>query len=117
MFSFIVKLLGAVLLSVVIAIAVLRVRAYSPQDLEIVGVDCAADAPAWAEGTPLKVMSYNVQYMASKHYIFFYDIDLEDPERVQAVALTGKSIADKPSKAHVLWTLDEVATLIANEAP
>ncbi len=116
-FSFMLKVLGAVLLSVVIAVTVLRLRAYSPQDLEIAAVDCAADAPVWAVGTPLKVMSYNVQYMASKHYIFFYDIDLEDQQRVEAVGLAGKAIADKPSKEHVLWTLDEVATLIANEAP
>ncbi len=62
-------------------------------------------------------MSYNVQYMASKNYVFFYDIDIDDPERVAAVEKAGKTIASYPSEEHVFWTLDEVAKLIQEENP
>ncbi len=62
-------------------------------------------------------MSYNVQYMASKNYVFFYDIDLNDPERVDAIARANKTIAGRPSRDHVFWTLDKVADVIKKENP
>ncbi len=62
-------------------------------------------------------MSYNVQYMASKNYVFFYDINIDDPERVAAVKNANKRIASRPSREHVLWTLDKVAELIREEDP
>lgn len=62
-------------------------------------------------------MSYNVQYMASKNYVFFYDVDISDPERLAAVQQAGKTIASYPSAEHVFWTLDQVAGLIRAENP
>lgn len=62
-------------------------------------------------------MSYNVQYMASKNYVFFYDIDLNDPQRVEALAGANKSVASQPSKDHIFWTLDRVADVIKEEDP
>ena len=62
-------------------------------------------------------MSYNVQYMASKNYIFFYDIDVNDPAAVDAVAEADKTLASQPSKEHVFWTLDQVAKVIIDENP
>lgn len=104
-------------LAPVVAIAVLWVRAYAPGDTELTAIHCSADVPAWSPQTPLKVMSYNVQYMASKNYVFFYDVDVDDPERVAAVAQAGKTIASYPSREHMFWTLDEVAKLIREEDP
>lgn len=62
-------------------------------------------------------MSYNVQYMASKNYVFFYDVDVSNPERVAAVTKAGKTIASYPSEEDVFWTLDKVAELIEREDP
>ncbi len=111
------KLLVLLTLLPVLAIAVLWVRAYSPGDTEPATVRCAEDAPEWDASRPLKVMSYNVQYMASKNYVFFYDIDVSDSERVAAVERTGRSIASYPAEEHVFWTLDQVAKLIQKEDP
>ena len=62
-------------------------------------------------------MSYNVQYMASKNYVFFYDVDLRDQERLDAVEKANKTIAGRPSKEDVFWTLDQVADVIRREDP
>lgn len=51
----------------------------------------------------LKVMSFNVQYMAGKNYVFFYDVE-GGPD-------------SKPGKADTEITLDRVAELIADENP
>ena len=95
----------------------LWLRSYAPADVETLSVECSAEAPAWSPQSPLKVMSYNVQYMASKNYIFFYDIDVNDPEAVDAVAKADKTLASQPSKEHVFWTLDQVAKVIIDEDP
>lgn len=64
---------------------------------------CESEAAAWQADQPLKVMSFNVQYMASKNYVFFYDVD-GGPD-------------SKPSRAHTEWTLDRVAEIIRDENP
>lgn len=51
----------------------------------------------------LKVMSFNVQYMAGKNYVFFYDVE-GGPD-------------SKPSKADTEITLDRVAEIIEDENP
>jgi endonuclease/exonuclease/phosphatase family metal-dependent hydrolase len=115
--SLVIKLKIALLLIFSTAIGVLWARSYGPQPLEAAKVSCASAAPSWDAAVPLKVMSYNVQYMASKNYVFFYDIDTDNSERVAAVAKANKTIASQPSRDDVLWTLDEVAALIEKESP
>lgn len=99
------------------AIAVLWLRAYAPGDIEPADVACTNNAPEWDSRSQLKVMSYNVQYMASKNYVFFYDVDIGDTKRVAAVASAGKTLASHPSQEDVFWTLDQVASLIRAEEP
>jgi endonuclease/exonuclease/phosphatase family metal-dependent hydrolase len=105
------------LLAPTVVIAVLWIRAYSPSEVETAAVSCADDAPLWDSTSQLKVMSYNVQYMASKNYVFFYDVDTDNADRVAAVERLGKTLASHPSQADILWTLDEVANLISAEEP
>jgi len=111
------KLLAAIVLIPATAVAVLWVRAYSPADTEPAAIHCPDNAPKWDARSSLKVMSYNVQYMASKNYVFFYDVNVDNPERVAAVKNAGKTIASHPSREHVFWTLDQVAGLIRAENP
>ena len=111
------RLLFALILTPAIIVGVLWVRSWLPDDLEPAAIVCSEEAPAYDARAPLKVMSYNVQYMASKNYVFFYDVDVSDPETLAAVEQAGKSIASQPSKEHVFWTLDKVAALIQKESP
>lgn len=97
-------------------IAGLWATAYHPAAEAPAEISCDPGADRW-DGSPLKVMAWNVQYMASKRYVFFYDIDLEDDARVAAVHAAGKTIAKRPTAAHVYDTLDKVAALIAREDP
>ncbi len=112
-----IKLTVALILVPIIAVGVLWARSYSPSDIEAASISCSPDAPEWPASTSLKVMSYNVQYMASKNYVFFYDIDIDDPARVAAVEEANKTIASRPTREHVFWTLDKVAALIRDEDP
>ena len=98
-------------------IGVLWARSYAPADVETLDVACAEHAPAFSPRSQLKVMSYNVQYMASKNYVFFYDIDVNNPERIDAVARANKTLASQPSREDVFQTLDQVAEVITNEDP
>lgn len=115
--SSIVKLFIALFIVVAIAIGILWARSWLPGDVEAARIDCPQDAPPWTNDSPLKVMSYNVQYMASKNYVFFYDVDVNDETRVEAVENAGKTIASQPAKEHVFWTLDKVAEVIKKENP
>lgn len=99
------------------AIGGLWVRSYWPDDVEPANIVCSVDAPNWNVGSQLKIMSFNVQYMASKNYVFFYDIDQDDQDRVDAVRNLNKTIANRPSEVHVLWTLDKVVEVITKEDP
>lgn len=76
-----------------------------PEDVEEVAVNCSEQAPTYSLDKPLKVMSFNVQYMASKNYVFFYDLPND----------AGPDTA--PSLEHITWTLDEVARIIKAEDP
>ena len=107
----------ALLLVFTTAVGVLWARSYSPEDVEAASINCSPDAPAWSSTKPLKVMSYNVQYMASKNYVFFYDIDVNDPARIAAVEKANKVVASYPAEEDVHWTLEQVAQIIRNEDP
>ena len=76
---------------------------WEPDLIEPAQVECSADAPLLDLQKPLKVVSFNVQYMASKNYVFFYDL------------ADGSGKDSKPSLEHVRWTLDRVAEVIKAE--
>lgn len=107
----------ALILLLITAVSILWYRSYWPAGTEVAAVQCTPDAPAWSADQRLKVMSYNVQYMASKNYVFFYDVDVEDEERLAAVERADKVLASQPSEEHVYWTVDQVAAVIEREDP
>ncbi len=66
---------------------------------------CARGAPKLKPGQEIKVLSWNVQYMAGKNYVFYYDrLDNQGPD-------------ERPSTADIEATLDGVARIIAAEKP
>ncbi len=74
-------------------------------DLEPVDVHCTSEAPLLDHNKPFKIMSWNIQFLAGKNYIFFYD------------AIDGSGKDEAPSQADVKITLDEVVRVIRNEDP
>ena len=74
-----------------------------PDSVQAEKISCDVDAPPLDLSRDFKVLNYNVQYMASKNYVFFYDV-VDGPD-------------DKPTKEHVLWTIDRVADVINKESP
>ena len=74
---------------------------YQPPDLERVPVHCAADAPTLSPGQTVKVLNWNVQYMAGKDYHFFYE--------------GGPDAQVEPEDIH--RTTAEVARIIREEDP
>jgi endonuclease/exonuclease/phosphatase family metal-dependent hydrolase len=76
-----------------------------PKDNAEIPVFCKSDSPLLARGQNLKVMTYNVQYLAGKNYVFFHDT----PD------LSGK--ATRVDRRDILSTADGIAQMIANESP
>jgi endonuclease/exonuclease/phosphatase family metal-dependent hydrolase len=75
-----------------------------PAPVEAVTVAGSGGEPI-QPGQPVKVLSWNVQYMAGKDYVFFYD-------------LPGDAGPDaRPSPEAIAHTLDEVARVITDESP
>lgn len=78
---------------------------YHPDDVEKVAVNCPPDAPTVKPGQSLKVLSWNVQFMAGKDRVFYYD-------------LPGDAGPDeRPSPEEITRTIEEVARVIRDEDP
>ncbi|WP_249679621.1 endonuclease/exonuclease/phosphatase family protein [Pseudomonas abieticivorans] len=66
---------------------------------------CNAPAPTLIPGQALKVMTWNVQYLAGKRYVFWYDLaDNSGPD-------------ERPTPQDLAYNLDEVARVIRAEEP
>jgi endonuclease/exonuclease/phosphatase family metal-dependent hydrolase len=78
---------------------------FHPAELQSETVFCADDSKPLKPGQALRVLSWNVQYMAGKNYVFFYDLpDNSGPD-------------ERPSTADIEKTLIEVARVIVDESP
>jgi len=78
---------------------------FHPANVEDEAIVCAEDAPVLQAGQSLKVLTYNVQYMAGKNYVFFYDLpDNTGPDK-------------RPSAADITTIVQEVARIIQDEDP
>ncbi|MEY4615529.1 MAG: hypothetical protein RJB66_489 [Pseudomonadota bacterium] len=74
-------------------------------DIEPVEIKCTKEAPALNPNKPLKVLSWNIQFLAGKNYIFFYD------------AADGSGKDEAPSREDIKITLNEVTRIIKDESP
>ncbi|MEX6504131.1 endonuclease/exonuclease/phosphatase family protein [Pseudomonas zhanjiangensis] len=95
------------LLSVPSALALLLGLTYllswRPAQKEVAPVACRAQAPLLQPGQALKVLTWNIQYLAGKGYVFWYDLPAGDgPDR-------------RPSSADLALTLDEVVRVLREE--
>ena len=78
---------------------------FHPADIQSEAINCSDQVPLLKPGQRLKVMTYNVQYMAGKNYVFFYDLpDNAGPD-------------ERPSPEDITKTINEVARIIRAESP
>jgi endonuclease/exonuclease/phosphatase family metal-dependent hydrolase len=99
---------NALLLLVLIAAllyALLHSVSWQPEPREKPPVSCKAEAPTLVPGQALKVMTWNVQYLAGKRYVFWYDM------------ADGSGPDDRPTAEDLAYNLDEVARVIRAEEP
>ena len=78
---------------------------FHPAAVQEEAVACAPHVPTVRPGQVLRVLSWNVQFMAGKDYVFFYDL----PD--------GSGPDERPSRRDIDATLAEVARVIAEENP
>ncbi|PUA41955.1 endonuclease [Pseudomonas protegens] len=101
------RLLRITLLSLLLIGLVLASLIYSltwrPQPKETLTVSCSAQAAPLVPGQALKVMTWNLQYLAGKRYVFWNDQARGEDER--------------PTLEDMAFSLDEVARVIRDEQP
>ncbi len=101
------RLLRYTLLGLLIVAGLLLTLTYSltwrPDAKETLAVRCTADAPPLVSGQALKVMTWNVQYLAGKRYVFWNDLAQGNDEA--------------PTPEDMAFSLDEVARVIRDEQP
>jgi endonuclease/exonuclease/phosphatase family metal-dependent hydrolase len=97
--------LGIPAACVVLLLALVCGTTYHPREIQPEPVVCRTDAPVLQRGQKLKVLSWNIQYMAGKNYVFFYDL----PD--------GSGPDERPLKEDIAATLKEVARVIMDESP
>ncbi|WP_221088419.1 endonuclease/exonuclease/phosphatase family protein [Deinococcus aquaedulcis] len=76
-----------------------------PRPVQAAELACPAGTPTLQAGQPVKVLSWNVQYLAGRGYVFFYD------------TLAGDGPDTRPAPASLARTLDEVTAVIQAENP
>lgn len=92
------------LLPLILAVVV-RSITFHPEDVQQQPIFGAEAAPLRPTGESLKLLSFNVQYMAGKNYVFWYDME-------------GEAGPDtRPSAADITKTIQEVARIIREEDP
>ncbi|PNA06457.1 MULTISPECIES: endonuclease/exonuclease/phosphatase family protein [unclassified Pseudomonas] len=101
------RLLRYILLPVLLALALIGTLIFSltwrPDARETLPVSCTGQPPTLVPGQALKVMTWNVQYLAGKRYVFWNDLAQGDDEA--------------PTPEDMAFSLDEVARVIRDEQP
>lgn len=97
-------LIGLVVLALLLAGAVYAAT-FHPDEVQNEPVACPADTPVLQPGQTVKVLSWNVQYMAGKDYVFYYDL------------LDGDGPDTRPTRQAIDATFAEVARVITAENP
>jgi endonuclease/exonuclease/phosphatase family metal-dependent hydrolase len=102
----VLRWLGILLLVLIVAvIGFLWFGNYHPALVEAMTVDCPASMPTLEAGQPLKVLTWNVQTMSGKNYVFWSDLPNNDgPD-------------EKPSEDDIAATFNELVRIVQDENP
>lgn len=102
-----IRLLRNTLLTLLLTVALLWALAshlsWQPEPREDLPVSCTTSSAPLVPGQALKVMTWNVQYLAGKRYVFWYD--------------EGRGSDTRPTAEDLAHNLDEVARVIRAEQP
>lgn len=85
--------------------AVVWALTWHPAPVQSEAVVCPEDAPLLPADGRVRVLNWNVQYMAGKEYVFWYDV------------LDGSGPDLQPAPEAITRTIGEVARVIGEEAP
>ena len=100
-----IYIIGTFLVLLVALFAIVWMTTFHPGDIQDEPIISSRDAPLIKPGRSLKILSWNVQYMAGKNYIFWYDLhNRSGPD-------------ERPSSKDMADTLKEVARIIMDEDP
>ncbi len=103
--KFIMLFMVGAVFAVALLVGLVWLITFHPDDIQAEPVVCADDVPILKSGQTLKVFNYNVQFMAGKNYVFFFDVpNYPNPDK-------------RPSPEDITKTLAEVAHLIRDENP
>lgn len=87
--------MAAALLLVAITFLLLLSRAYFPKQVQLERVFKRSDSPRLDQQQTFKVLSYNVQFMAGKGYVFWFDLpDSNGPDTRPSAESTYKTCAE-----------------------
>jgi endonuclease/exonuclease/phosphatase family metal-dependent hydrolase len=103
--KWLLRLLGTIVVLFVLLVIVVWAATFHPAALQSEAVTCAQGALTLHSGQQLKIMTWNVQFMAGKNYVFFSDL------------AEGYAPDERPSAADITTTLGEVARVIRAENP
>ncbi|MCC6259379.1 MAG: endonuclease/exonuclease/phosphatase family protein [Anaerolineales bacterium] len=100
------KAVGILLLILVVALGgFLWLGNYHPKPVESAAVSCPESAPLLEAGQDVKALTWNVQTLSSKNYVFWSDLPNNDgPD-------------EKPSKEDITATFEETVRVIRDENP
>src|SRR5581483_9082468 len=96
---------GIVAALLVLLVTLVWLTTFHPATLQAAPVACAQATPMLQPGQSLKLMTWNVQFMAGKNYVFFSALP------------TGTAPDERPSRADITKTLGEVARVSRAERP
>ncbi|MEO9331441.1 endonuclease/exonuclease/phosphatase family protein [Pseudomonas guguanensis] len=88
-----------------VAITLIYSLTWRPQPREDAPVTCTGQVAQLQPGQALKVMTWNLQYLAGKRHVFWYDLP------------GGDGPDERPSSADLAMTLDEVERVLRDEQP
>ena len=95
--------LGVIMLGV--GGAVMWTISFHPAEIQTEPITCSGQPPVLEPGRVLKILNYNVQFMAGKGYVFFFDMpNFDGPD-------------ERPSAEVIGHTIEHVARIIREESP
>lgn len=99
------RLGGAILLLAAAFFATVWLLTFHPDELQTETVTSPASAPLLQPGQQLKILTWNIQFMAGKNYVFWHDTPNFDGPH------------ERPSPEDLAHTLAEVSRVIREENP
>lgn len=99
------RLLIGLVVFVVALVGLVYALTDHPRPVQAAELSCPDSTPTLQAGQPLKVMSWNVQYLAGRGYVFFYD------------TVNGDGPDTRPTPDSISRTLKEVQGVIQAEQP